>query len=135
MTSHALRFTHSCKTPSLHIDATMSSAQLSIPAVIDVDAEVAYWRQRHADGNLGTGTGSFGHYVPWIKFACDSLITQPRASDEQRDEAFQTQYALQIMPRLSEEQARAFVESCWEHVYLASRHDVATRPRLGAARA
>ena len=79
MTSHALRFTHSCKTPSLHIDATMSSAQLSIPAVIDVDAEVAYWRQRHADGNLGTGSGSFGHYVPWIKFACDSLITQARA--------------------------------------------------------
>lgn len=110
----------------------MSSAQLSIPAVIDVDAEVAYWRQRHADGNLGTG--SFGHYVPWIKFACDSLITQPRASDEQRDETFQTQYALQIMPRLSEDQARAFVEQCWEHVYLASRHDVATRPRLGAAR-
>ena len=133
MTLHALRVTHSGSTPFFHIDATMSSAQHSIPAVIDVDAEVAYWRQRHADGNLGTG--SFGHYVPWIKFACDSLITQPRASDEQRDESFQTQYALQIMPRLSEDQARAFVEQCWEHVYLASRHDVAARPRLGAARA
>jgi len=134
MTLHALRFTHSDPTPSLHIDTTMSSAQLSIPAVIDVEAEVAYWRQRHADGTLGSGTGSFGHYVPWIKFACDSLITQPRASDEQRDESFQTQYALQIMPRLSEDQARAFVEEVWEHVYLSSRHDVAARPRLGAAR-
>jgi hypothetical protein len=108
----------------------MSSVPLSIPAVINVDAEVSHWRQRHADGLLGTG--SFGHYVPWIKFACDSLITQPRASDEQRDEAFQTQYALQIMPRLTEDEARAFVEQCWEHVYLTSRHDQNARPRLGA---
>ncbi|MBD3827808.1 MULTISPECIES: hypothetical protein [Stenotrophomonas] len=108
----------------------MSSASLSIPAVIDVDAEVGHWRQRHADGTLGSG--SFGHYVPWIKFACDSLITQPRASDEQRDESFQTHYALQIMPRLSEDQARDFVEQCWEHVYRAGRQDLASRPRLGA---
>ncbi len=108
----------------------MSSAQISIPAVIDVDAEVSYWRQRHADGNLGTG--SFGHYVPWIKFACDSLITQPRASDEQRDEMFQTHYALQIMPRLTEEQARQFVDQCWEHVYHAGRQDLSSRPRLHA---
>lgn len=108
----------------------MSSAQISIPAVIDVDAEVSHWRQLHADGNLGTG--SFGHYVPWIKFACDSLITQPRASDEQRDEMFQTHYALQIMPRLSEEQARQFVDECWEHIYHAGRQDQASRPRLHA---
>lgn len=108
----------------------MSSAQLSIPAVIDVDAEVSHWRQRHADGNLGPG--SFGHYVPWVKFACDSLITQPRASDEQRDEMFQNHYALQIMPRLTEEQARDFVDQCWEHVYLSGRHDQTDRPRLTA---
>jgi len=108
----------------------MPSAQISIPAVIDVDAEVSHWRQLHADGNLGTG--SFGHYVPWIKFACDSLITQPRASDEQRDEMFQTHYALQIMPRLSEEQARQFVDQCWEHVYHAGRQDLSSRPRLHA---
>jgi hypothetical protein len=107
----------------------MSSVPLSIPAVINVDAEVSYWRQRHADGLLGTG--SFGHYVPWIKFACDSLITQPRASDKERDASFQTQYALQIMPRLTEDEARAFVEECWEHVYLTSRHDQNARPRLG----
>lgn len=132
MTLHALRFTHSDPTPSLHIDTTMSSAQLSIPAVIDVDAEVAYWRQRHADGTLGSGTGSFGHYVPWIKFACDSLITQPRASDEQRDESFQTQYALQIMPRLSEAQAREFVDRCWQHVYQTSRVRLQDAPRLRA---
>ncbi len=108
----------------------MPSAQISIPAVIDVDAEVSHWRQLHADGSLGSG--SFGHYVPWIKFACDSLITQPRASDAQRDEMFQTHYALQIMPRLSEEQARDFVDQCWEHIYLAGRQDQASRPRLSA---
>ena len=105
----------------------------TIPPVINVDAELDHWRRQHAEGALPHN--SFGSYVPWIKFACDSLITQPRASEAERDEMFQTQYALQIMPRLTEEQARAFVESCWEHVYLASRHDVATRPRLGAARA
>lgn len=108
----------------------MSSATPSIPAVIDVDAELGYWRQRHADGLLGPG--AFNHYVPWIKFACDCLITHPRASDEQRDEMFQTHYALMIMPRLNQAQARQFVEQCWQHVYLAGHQDPATHPRLGA---
>ena len=108
----------------------MSSVPLSIPAVINVDAEVGYWRQKHIDGELKSA--SFGHYNPWIKFACDSLITQPRATDEERDEAFKTHYALQIMPRLSPEEAREFVEEVWKHVYLTSRHDENARPRLGA---
>ncbi|HDS0950310.1 TPA: hypothetical protein QDZ34_002705 [Stenotrophomonas maltophilia] len=91
----------------------------TIPPVIDVDAELDHWRRQHADGALPHN--SFGSYVPWVKFACDSLITQPRASNAQRDEMFQTQYALQIMPRLSEAQAREFVDRCWQHVYQTSR--------------
>jgi len=102
----------------------------SIPPVIDVEAELSHWRQKHAEGALGSG--SFGHYVPWVKFACDSLITHPRASNEEREDAFQTQYALQIMPRLTEQQARAFVEQCWEHVYFTSASRNAERPRLSA---
>lgn len=108
----------------------MSTVQLSIPDMINVDAEVGHWRQHHAEGNLGTG--SFGHYVPWIKFACDSLLTQPRATDAQREEMFEMHYALQIMPRLTEDQARQFVEQCWEHIYVAGRHDLSARPRLTA---
>ncbi|KIP80996.1 hypothetical protein H9654_04520 [Stenotrophomonas sp. Sa5BUN4] len=100
----------------------------NVPPVIDVEAELNYWRQRHADGAMGPG--SFGHFVPWIKFACDSLITHPRASNEQREEAFQTQYALQIMPRLTEAQARAFIEQVWDHVYVSSMIQSADRPRL-----
>lgn len=102
----------------------------NVPPVIDVEAELNYWRQRHAEGAMGPG--SFGHFVPWIKFACDSLITHPRASNEQRDEAFQTQYALQIMPRLTEAQARDFIEQCWDHVYVSSMIASAERPRLSA---
>lgn len=108
----------------------MSSVPLSIPAVINVEAEVNHWRQKHVAGELQSA--SFGHYMPWIKFACDSLITQPRATDEERDEAFKTHYALQIMPRLSADEAREFVEKVWEHVYLMSQHDQNARPRLSA---
>ena len=48
----------------------------TIPPVINVDAELDHWRRQHAEGALPHN--SFGSYVPWIKFACDSLITQPR---------------------------------------------------------
>lgn len=135
VTLHALIVTHAGHThfSLCRIDATMPSVSFSVPAVINVDAEVNYWRQRHADGLMGSG--SFGHYVPWIKFACDSLITHPRASDEEREAAFQTEYALKIMPRLTEDEARAFVDQCWEHVYLSSQTDRAARPRLIAASA
>jgi len=102
----------------------------SIPPVIDVEAQLSYWRQQHAQGHLGPG--SFGHFVPWIKFACDSLITHPRSSNGERDEVFQTHYALQIMPRLTESQARAFVEQVWEQVYSTSAAHAAERPRLRA---
>ena len=102
----------------------------AIPPVINVDAELDYWRRQHADGALAHT--SFGTYVPWIKFACDSLITQPRASNAQRDELFQTQYALQIMPRMTEAQAREFVERCWQHVYLARPVRSQEAPRLRA---
>lgn len=109
----------------------------TIPPVINVDAELDHWRRQHAEGALPHN--SFGSYVPWIKFACDSLITQPRASEAERDEMFQTQYALQIMPRLSEAQAREFVDRCWQHVYQSSpcaacRHrGTAAHARLTAA--
>lgn len=102
----------------------------SIPPVIDVEAELKHWRQQHADGALGSS--SFGHLVPWVKFACDSLLTHPRSSNAERETAFQTHYALQIMPRLSESQARAFVEQVWEHVYQTSAARNAERPRLRA---
>ncbi|MFG3448338.1 MULTISPECIES: hypothetical protein [unclassified Stenotrophomonas] len=108
----------------------MSSVPLSIPAVINVDAEVGYWRQKHSDGDLPSA--SFGHYMPWIKFACDSLITHPKASDEDREQAFQSHYAGQIMAKLSPDEARRFVEQVWEHVYLMSQHDQNARPRLTA---
>ena len=117
----------------------MSSVHSSIPPVIDVDAEISYWRAEHDEGRLFAdrelSTRSFGHFIPWIKFSCDSLLSHPRASDEERDTRFQEHYALQIMPRLSEEQAREFVDMCWDHIYHSSHHDPATRPRLGAARA
>ena len=48
---------------------------------------------------------------------------------------FQTQYALQIMPRLSEAQAREFVERCWEHVYQSSPVRSLQAPRLQRMRA
>lgn len=108
----------------------MSSVPLSIPAVINVDAEIDYWRQKHIGGHLSSA--SFGHYIPWIKFACDSLITHAKASDEQRDSAFQDHYAAQIMAKLSQDVARDFVEKVWEHVYLTSHHDQNARPRLSA---
>lgn len=101
----------------------------NVPPVIDVEAEVAYWHKQHTDGQL---PGSFGHYVLWIKFACDSLVCHPRASNEEREEAFQRHYALQIMPRLSEAQARDFIERCWDHVYVSSMFNRSERPRLNA---
>ncbi len=105
----------------------------TIPPVINVDAELDHWRRQHAEGALPHN--SFGSYVPWIKFACDSLITQPRASEAERDEMFQTQYALQIMPRLSEAQALEFVDRCWQHVYQSSPVRSLQAPRLQRMRA
>ena len=108
----------------------MSSVPLSIPDVIDVEAEINYWRNQHSLEKLKLP--SFGHYVPWIKFACDCLISRPHASDRERDEAFQAYFDYQIMPRLKEDDAREFVEKVWEHVYLSSQHDLNARPRLSA---
>ena len=116
-------------TPTSSEEVTAMRADVpNVPPVIDVEAELNHWRQRHAEGAMGPG--SFGHFVPWIKFACDSLITHPRATNEQREDAFQTQYALQIMPRLTEAQARAFIEQVWDHVYVASMVRTDDRPRL-----
>ena len=64
---------HSTSTSTDWID--MHTEVPAIPPVIDVDAELEHWRRQHADGALPHN--SFGSYVPWIKFACDSLITQP----------------------------------------------------------
>ena len=108
----------------------MRAELATIPPVIDVEAELSYWRQKHADGELGAG--SFGHYVPWVKFACDLLLSQPHADDHQREEMFQTYYGLQIMPRLSEAQAREFIEKCWEHLYTSSSARCIDPPRLRA---
>lgn len=131
MTWHAPRITHyRTAFPSFRIETVMSTVPLSIPPVINVDAEIDYWRRKHADGHLKPG--SFGPYIPWIKFACNSLITHPRATDKERHEEFQKQYALLILPRLSEDEARDFVDEVWERLYLSSRHDQNARPRLGA---
>ncbi|MBT2766998.1 hypothetical protein J7J08_05065 [Stenotrophomonas sp. ISL-67] len=108
----------------------MSSVPLSIPAVINVEAEVNHWRQKHDAGELRSA--SFGHYIPWIKFACDSLITHPKASDDVRERDFQDHYAAQIMAKLSVAEAREFVEQVWEHVYLTNQHDQNARPKLTA---
>ncbi len=108
----------------------MSSVPLSIPAVIDVDAEINYWRTQHTLGKLKLP--SFGNYVPWVKFACDSLISKPHADDRERAEAFKAYFDYQILPRLKEDEAREFVEQVWEHVYLTSQHDQNARPRLTA---
>lgn len=136
VTSHALFVTHAWQAPLslFRIDATMPSVSFSVPAVIDVDAEVDHWRRHHAAGLLGDKS-SFGQYITWIKFACDSLITHPRDSDSERMEAFKRFYALQIMPRLTEAEASAFVDQCWDHIYMSSRSDRAERPRLISASA
>ncbi|HCQ47613.1 hypothetical protein [Stenotrophomonas rhizophila] len=108
----------------------MSSVPLSIPAVIDVDAEINYWRTQHTQGKLKLS--SFGNYVPWVKFACNSLISKPHADDRERARTFKEHFDYQILPRLSEDEAREFVEQVWEHVYLTSQHDQNARPRLTA---
>ncbi len=117
----------------LQNDATMSSAPFSVPAVIDVDAELAYWRKRHADGLMGDA--SFGQFSQWVKFACDSLLKHPRATDEEREAAFGNEFDARIMPRMTKNEARAFVDQVWEHLYADSRQNLAPRPRLIAASA
>jgi len=103
------------------------SLHQQIPMMIDVDAELAHWRALHASGQLSGA--SFGHYVPWVKFACDTLLSQPRADLNQREALFRDHFDQQIMPRLTQQQARAFVQQCWDRMCNTERDDPPHRQR------
>lgn len=84
------------------------------PTIIDIEAELAFWRGEHSNGRLGTH--GFGTYAIAVKNACDVWLHHPKASEQQRLELLRERYELNAMRRLQWDEAAEFARRCWQHL-------------------
>ncbi len=96
-----------------------ASAVLACP-VVDVEAELAYWRGVHANGHLGTH--AFSEYSMLLKMGYDIYLAYPRATEAQLYRVLQEGY-YQHRPMLSVpwDEARWIVRHAWHHMETTSR--------------
>ena len=82
---------------------------------IDLDAELAYWRDIHAIGRLGEH--EFEHYRRLLLLGYQVYLAYPRANEEQLYRVLQDSYH-RHSPRLplSWDEARWLVRHAWSHI-------------------
>ncbi len=84
------------------------------PSVIDVQAEIAHWQARHAQGALGTGR--FSRLSPVVKLACDVYLKAPQASEAQRMEMFRDRLEHHIVPSGTQVEFERLAADCWRRL-------------------
>ncbi|KAB7769722.1 hypothetical protein [Xanthomonas maliensis] len=92
-----------------------TSVQTRRSSRFDVDAELAYWRNVHAEGHLGGY--EFGDYARLLTLGYDIYLAYPRASEAQLYRVLQDGY-YRALPMLTIpwDQARWIVRHAWHHL-------------------
>lgn len=91
--------------------------------IVNVDSEIAYWRERSAE----LAGHSFGDYVPIIKASCDALLAYPDLDGEIRLSLFKPRFeTMQPLPRVPWERAAWLARNVWTHIEAGQE-----RPRQG----
>ncbi len=93
----------------------MHTATAFVRPVVDVDAELAYWRDLHAEGRLGRR--DFADYSMLLRLGYDIYRAYPRATEAQLYRVLQDGYH-QHRPMLSVpwDEARWLVRHAWHHM-------------------
>lgn len=91
-----------------------TAAAFSCP-VVDVQAELAYWRGVHAEGHLGRY--AFSDYATLLKLGYDVYLAYPRAGEAQLYRVLQESYYRQRarLP-IPWDEARWLVRHAWHHM-------------------
>jgi predicted nuclease with RNAse H fold len=93
----------------------MQTTSASARPALNLDAELAYWRNIHAIGRLGEH--DFEHYRRLLLMGFKVYTAYPRATEEQLYKVLQDSYHRHV-PRLplSWDEARWLVRHAWSHV-------------------
>ncbi|MCC5065249.1 hypothetical protein ABFU27_20185 [Xanthomonas campestris pv. raphani] len=93
----------------------MHTASVSTQRVVNVDAEISYWRGIHAEGHLGGY--DFADYARVLTLGYDIYLAYPRATEAQLYRVLQDGY-YRYQPALSVpwDQARWIVRQAWRHM-------------------
>ncbi|GHH54906.1 MULTISPECIES: hypothetical protein [Gammaproteobacteria] len=84
------------------------------PAVIDVQAEIAHWQSRHAEGNLGIG--KFSELSPVVKMACDIYLQAPHSSEVERLRLFRRRIEHHFISSSTQENYEQLATDCWQRL-------------------
>ncbi|MEA9558341.1 hypothetical protein VC273_21335 [Xanthomonas nasturtii] len=84
------------------------------PSVIDVQAEIAHWQARHAQGNLGAG--KFSELSPVVKMACDIYLQAPRSSDQERLRLFRDRLEHHFISSSTQSNYEQLATDCWQRL-------------------
>lgn len=98
----------------------MQTASALARPVVDLDAEMAYWQDAHANGRLGRF--GFSDYSLLLKMGYDVYLAYPRATEAQLYRVLQDSYH-QLAPSLSVpwDEARWLVRHAWHHLEQSTR--------------
>lgn len=84
------------------------------PSVIDVQAEIAHWQGRHAQGALGIG--KFSELSPVVKMACDIYLQSPHASENERLAMFRRRIEHHFISSSTQENYEQLASDCWQRL-------------------
>lgn len=84
------------------------------PAVIDVQAEIAHWQARHAQGGLGIG--KFSELSPVVKMACDIYLQTPHSSEPERLRLFRHRIEHHFISSSTQENYEQLAADCWQRL-------------------
>jgi len=91
------------------------------PSVIDVQAEIAHWQERHAHEQLGVG--KFSVLSPVVKLACDIYLQAPRSSQAQRLDMFRDRLQTHFLPPGSQPDLERLATDCWRRLGATSSQE------------
>lgn len=84
------------------------------PLVVDVQAEVAHWQSRHAQGGLGIG--KFSELSPVVKMACDIYLQAPYSSEEERLAMFRRRIEHHFIASGTQDTYERLASNCWQRL-------------------
>lgn len=84
------------------------------PAVIDVQAELAHWQTRQAEG--GTGIDKFSELATVVKMACDIYLQAPHSSESERLLLFRHRSEQHFLCSGIQQHYESLARACWRRL-------------------
>ncbi len=84
------------------------------PSVIDVQAEIAHWQARHAQGSLSSGR--YSDLSPVVKMACDIYLKAPRSSEQERLHLFRHRMEHRFFSSGTQSGYEQLAADCWQRL-------------------